>query len=375
MAVGGTVEFSTDENGTYSAAIPTGSEIQAYTIWYHIKGDGNHNDTDPKSLQVTISKAVPKVNWPDASAIELEQPLSSSTLSGGIATVNGVRVEGTFAWENGTTVPGATDGDRTQYAVVFTPNDTDRYESVTGYTAVHINLRHQTGFVAHTETDVIYSPDKTYAITASGGQTDTGILYEVTTGADVISIERTSYKTLKAGTAVITVTRLSDGVYANAVVNLTITVDRAEGTLTSISFDDVTQGTELTWDAVTNSDGEITLVYVGTGDTVYGPSSNTPTEVGTYRVTATLQPNDRYSGGATAEDEFAIIAPPDDPGSNEPGTDTPGTDTPGSDEPGSDDPGSQSSGGGGGNIGLIIGAVVAVIAVVGAGAFLFLRKP
>ena len=52
----GTMQYSLTENGTYSQVIPTGTDAGAYTVWYRVIGDANHNDTAPASVAVRIGK-------------------------------------------------------------------------------------------------------------------------------------------------------------------------------------------------------------------------------------------------------------------------------------------------------------------------------
>ena len=52
----GTMQYSLTENGTYSPDIPTGTDAGAYTVWYRVIGDANHNDTAPASVEVSIGK-------------------------------------------------------------------------------------------------------------------------------------------------------------------------------------------------------------------------------------------------------------------------------------------------------------------------------
>lgn len=53
---GGTMQYSLTENGTYSQDIPTGTDAGAYTVWYQVIGDENHNDTAPASVAVRIGQ-------------------------------------------------------------------------------------------------------------------------------------------------------------------------------------------------------------------------------------------------------------------------------------------------------------------------------
>ena len=52
----GTMQYSLTENGTYSQDTPTGTDAGAYTVWYRVIGDENHNDTAPASVAVRIGK-------------------------------------------------------------------------------------------------------------------------------------------------------------------------------------------------------------------------------------------------------------------------------------------------------------------------------
>ena len=62
-ATGGTMQYSLD-NVTWSETIPTGKDAKTYTVYYKVVGDGNHIDTDPISLDVTITpKAVTELTF------------------------------------------------------------------------------------------------------------------------------------------------------------------------------------------------------------------------------------------------------------------------------------------------------------------------
>ena len=52
----GTMQYSLTENGTYSQDSPTGIDAGAYTVWYRVIGDANHNDTAPASVAVRIGQ-------------------------------------------------------------------------------------------------------------------------------------------------------------------------------------------------------------------------------------------------------------------------------------------------------------------------------
>ena len=66
-ATGGTLQYSTEQNGAYSTDIPTGTEAKTYTVWYKVVGDANHNDTAPASVEVTIAQRPVELTWSDTS--------------------------------------------------------------------------------------------------------------------------------------------------------------------------------------------------------------------------------------------------------------------------------------------------------------------
>ena len=54
-AAGGTMVYSLNQNGPFSATIPTATEAGQYTVYYKVQGDANHNDTAVKSVTATIN--------------------------------------------------------------------------------------------------------------------------------------------------------------------------------------------------------------------------------------------------------------------------------------------------------------------------------
>ena len=73
---GGELQYSLSENTEYSTMIPTGTEAGAYTVWYRVVGDSNHNDIAPQSILVMI---YPNgiINPPDMPVIPIEPDESS----------------------------------------------------------------------------------------------------------------------------------------------------------------------------------------------------------------------------------------------------------------------------------------------------------
>ena len=58
LAEGGTMVYSLD-NETYSASIPTGTEIADYIVYYKVVGDKNHNDVQAQTVTARIVQGYP----------------------------------------------------------------------------------------------------------------------------------------------------------------------------------------------------------------------------------------------------------------------------------------------------------------------------
>ena len=96
--------------------------------------DTNNYSTVTRTITVKVTKATPVIaQKPTAGALTYGQELSDSTLTGGKAvyqTADGTEITGAFAWKNGSIKPTATDSQKTEYDVTFTPSDKDNYNAV-----------------------------------------------------------------------------------------------------------------------------------------------------------------------------------------------------------------------------------------------------
>ena len=54
-----TTENTAPADNLYTTSIPTGTNAGIYYVWYKVKGDANHNDTEPQSLTVIIRNPTP----------------------------------------------------------------------------------------------------------------------------------------------------------------------------------------------------------------------------------------------------------------------------------------------------------------------------
>ncbi|WP_044976227.1 carbohydrate-binding protein [Ruminococcus sp. HUN007] len=93
------------------------------------------NDTNnyvkvSKDVTVNVAKADGTVKEaPSAAGIVYEKSLADSKLTGGTVLFGEKPVKGTFAWKDGTVKPSVADGGKTKYAVVFTPEDNNNFNT------------------------------------------------------------------------------------------------------------------------------------------------------------------------------------------------------------------------------------------------------
>lgn len=69
-AEGGTMQYKGGSNTDFKESIPKGTDAGTYIIYYKVKGDDNHNDSEVGSpITVTIEKADPVVTAPSANSL------------------------------------------------------------------------------------------------------------------------------------------------------------------------------------------------------------------------------------------------------------------------------------------------------------------
>ena len=64
-ASGGTMQYSLDGTN-YSPDIPTGTDVGEYTVYYKVVGDGDHSDTEPATVSVSILPSSHAITFADA---------------------------------------------------------------------------------------------------------------------------------------------------------------------------------------------------------------------------------------------------------------------------------------------------------------------
>jgi alpha-tubulin suppressor-like RCC1 family protein len=121
----------------------------------------NSNGATQQNFTIGVAQTGASVSvWPTATAITYGQTLASSTLSGGVASV-----DGSFAFTTPGTVPVA--GTASQ-GVTFTPTDTVNYAALSGTTSVLVNQATPTVTTLPTATAITYGQTLASS-TLSGG--------------------------------------------------------------------------------------------------------------------------------------------------------------------------------------------------------------
>lgn len=122
---GKTMEYSLEENGTYSDELPTACKAGTYTVYYRVR-----NESTVQSITVTIDRALLTGKPAFTPITKAGKTIADVTLT----APNGWPI-GEFHWLNGEIgLAGTTPiSQGTSYHWVFIPDDIDNYKSIGGY--------------------------------------------------------------------------------------------------------------------------------------------------------------------------------------------------------------------------------------------------
>ena len=118
--------YSLEENGTYSENVPTAKDVGNYTVWYYVKGDNNHNDSDKASVEVEI-----KIGITDIGEVTAEIPDDTTDISKVVLKRTNETIPGSLKIKDGQILKLG----ENEIEYIFTPNDT-LYETVEGKVTV-----------------------------------------------------------------------------------------------------------------------------------------------------------------------------------------------------------------------------------------------
>lgn len=131
-----------------------------YTATF-VPDDAHNYETTESTVSVTVKKAAPYWGRIEAAAIQYGQSLSESALSGAMqqSASDDTAVDGSFAWEDGEEKPTVRDNETTAYTVIFTPADTNNYETVKTQITVKIQKALQPASVPPQSINVPFSTE------------------------------------------------------------------------------------------------------------------------------------------------------------------------------------------------------------------------
>ncbi len=171
-ATGGDMMYRLGDSGEFSADIPTGTNAGDYSVWYYVKGDENHSDTDPVEVKITIAKATPAYTVPTDLTATYGDTLADVTLTSG------------WAWDDDTAPVGNVGSNA--FAATYTPTNTDNYNTVKQNLTVTVSAKDITNAVITLGGNLTYTGQEQTQQIASVTVDGLTVTYDVTgnTGTD-----------------------------------------------------------------------------------------------------------------------------------------------------------------------------------------------
>jgi len=226
-AVGGTMEYSVDKI-TYSATLPTGTNVGEYEISYRVKGDGNHKDREAATLTDKATIVQQEVTAP---TIEL-------TPTGAIYDGKEHKPTVTVKDKHGRVIPDSEyavsygDGNWTKagtYTVTVTDKDTTsgNYNITTKTVPFSITHMDQSPLSIMNQPGLVQYGDRAFTLTAVGGS-GTGTVTWDSNNKDVATIDQNGLVTVRkaGGPVTIKATKATDGGYSEVSATWTFSVEK-----------------------------------------------------------------------------------------------------------------------------------------------------
>ena len=113
----------------WTETIPKKKAAGIYYVWYKAAAASpEYSDSEPGCCTAEIKKDMPDLTVVPG-AITYGQSLADSKLSDSKAfnSITKAEVAGTFAWADDKIIPSVSDSDKTEYSVIFTPDDKENY--------------------------------------------------------------------------------------------------------------------------------------------------------------------------------------------------------------------------------------------------------
>jgi len=194
-----------------------------YNVVFTPRDTENYDYTDillTRKVTVSVSKATPSFTFPTAQTITYGSTLSDSSLSGGSG-------DGSFAWKSPDTVPTVLNSD---YAVVFTPNDTDNYLTIDQNVSIVVNKANQAPLSLSGIPDNLCYGDSSFDLLCSGGSGTGALSYEVTSGNAITISASGKVSVVRPGTVTLSVTKAEDSNHFSREDSIQIVIHKGDQT-------------------------------------------------------------------------------------------------------------------------------------------------
>ena len=245
----------------------------------------DYNTPAPVSVSLQVNKANPSLSWATPSPITYGTALSGSQLNASATGVGGVTLPGSYAYSPGS---GAVLGAGSQtLSVTFTPSDSSDYNNATASVSLTVNK-------ANPSLSWATPSPITYGTALSGSQ-----LNASATGVGGITLPGSFAYSPVSGTVLgggshtlsVTFTPSDSTDYNTAAASVTLTVNKANPSLSWATPAAITYGTALSGSQLNASAtgvGGVTLP----GSYAYSPASGTVLGAGSQTLSVTFTPSD-----------------------------------------------------------------------------------
>ncbi len=281
-------------NSDYEVSGTTGTNKGDYTVT--VTGKGNYKDVVTSKWNIAMATPVIDV-LPSASAITYGQSLADSTLTEGTAKLGENVVEGTFSWKDDATKPAVSDSEKTEYVVVFTPNDAENYNTVECKVKVTVNKAIAGVAKAPTANTLLYN-GKAQALVKAGEATD-GIM-NFAIGKDDKTAPAEGWNisiptATNAGTYHVWYRVVGDDNHSDsAIKTFDVTIEVPDTNKLEVSLEGWTYGEKAKQPTVKADFGadKVSYSYSDKEDGTF--KTDVPSSVGTWYVKATIPKTDNY---------------------------------------------------------------------------------
>lgn len=292
-------EPSTSTDG-WTTTVPKQTDAGTYYVWYYVKGDANHNDTEVTAIagnSKTIEKANATYTAPVYSSLTYNGE-SQDLVSAG-STEHGIITYATSAdGEYNTTIPTGTAAD--SYTVWYKLTGDGNHNDVAATEVTGVSIAKKSVTVTG-----ITAADKTYDTTADATLDYTAVSFAELLSGDELSVTATgTFSDANAGTGkTVTITGLalggaSVGNYKLAdegnQTSTTANITAAAATITADAIQSTTYNTNAQPLTASVSAGSFTVTYYSDAEHTTGETTTAPTNAGTYYAVVT-QSNGNYA--------------------------------------------------------------------------------